>query len=46
MANIKTDTNTSKAFDQDLKANISCVIHNTCDVAKSRWSIHDPTDLT
>ena len=46
MVDIKTDGNAHEAFDQDQMVNISCLIHNACDVAKSRQSIEDPTDAT
>ena len=46
MLDIKTDGNAYEAFDQAQMANVSRVIHNACDVAKSRRSIQDPTDAT
>ena len=46
MTDIKTEGNASEASNQDQTTKVLCVIHNACDVTKSRWSIQDPIDAT
>ena len=46
MAEIKTDENASEASNQDSKDGVSGVTYNARKVAKSRWFIQDPTDVT
>ena len=46
MAKIKTDENASEALDQDPTDDVSRIISQASDVAKSWWSITNPTVTT